>query len=45
MNLRLAHTAICVPDVDAATAWYADVLGNDDSDHVLELVEYPNARR
>ncbi|MBA3653706.1 MAG: VOC family protein [Actinobacteria bacterium] len=78
MTLRLAHTAICVPDVDAATAWYADVLGlrvlsppylmdgrsiaedmgellppppavkaailgNDDTDHVLELVEYPNA--
>jgi catechol 2,3-dioxygenase-like lactoylglutathione lyase family enzyme len=23
----LAHSAICVPDVDAATRWYADVLG------------------
>ncbi|MDX6287087.1 MAG: hypothetical protein QOG53_2572 [Frankiales bacterium] len=23
----LAHTAICVPDVDAAVAWYRDVLG------------------
>lgn len=23
----LAHTAICVPDVDAATQWYAEVLG------------------
>jgi len=23
----LAHTAICVPDVRAATNWYADVLG------------------
>jgi catechol 2,3-dioxygenase-like lactoylglutathione lyase family enzyme len=23
----LAHTAVCVPDVEAATAWYADVLG------------------
>jgi catechol 2,3-dioxygenase-like lactoylglutathione lyase family enzyme len=27
MNLRLAHTAVCVPDVDAAVAWYASVLG------------------
>jgi catechol 2,3-dioxygenase-like lactoylglutathione lyase family enzyme len=23
----IAHTAVCVPDVDAAVAWYADVLG------------------
>jgi methylmalonyl-CoA/ethylmalonyl-CoA epimerase len=23
----LAHTAICVPDVEAAVAWYRDVLG------------------
>jgi catechol 2,3-dioxygenase-like lactoylglutathione lyase family enzyme len=23
----MAHTAVCVPDVEAATAWYADVLG------------------
>jgi catechol 2,3-dioxygenase-like lactoylglutathione lyase family enzyme len=23
----LAHTAICVPDVEVATRWYADVLG------------------
>jgi catechol 2,3-dioxygenase-like lactoylglutathione lyase family enzyme len=23
----LAHCAICVPDVEAATRWYADVLG------------------
>ena len=23
----LAHTAICVPDVDAAVRWYRDVLG------------------
>jgi catechol 2,3-dioxygenase-like lactoylglutathione lyase family enzyme len=23
----LAHTAICVPDVEAAVGWYADVLG------------------
>jgi catechol 2,3-dioxygenase-like lactoylglutathione lyase family enzyme len=22
-----AHTAVCVPDVEAATRWYADVLG------------------
>jgi catechol 2,3-dioxygenase-like lactoylglutathione lyase family enzyme len=25
----LAHTAVCVPDVDAAVAWYRDVLGLD----------------
>jgi catechol 2,3-dioxygenase-like lactoylglutathione lyase family enzyme len=23
----LAHTAVCVPDVEAATRWYRDVLG------------------
>jgi catechol 2,3-dioxygenase-like lactoylglutathione lyase family enzyme len=23
----LAHTAVCVPDVDAAVAWYTEVLG------------------
>jgi catechol 2,3-dioxygenase-like lactoylglutathione lyase family enzyme len=23
----LAHTAVCVPDVDTAVAWYRDVLG------------------
>jgi catechol 2,3-dioxygenase-like lactoylglutathione lyase family enzyme len=23
----LAHTAVCVPDVEAAVAWYRDVLG------------------
>jgi catechol 2,3-dioxygenase-like lactoylglutathione lyase family enzyme len=23
----IAHAAVCVPDVDAATRWYADVLG------------------
>jgi catechol 2,3-dioxygenase-like lactoylglutathione lyase family enzyme len=23
----LAHAAICVPDIDAATRWYSDVLG------------------
>lgn len=23
----LAHTAVCVPDVDAAVAWYRDMLG------------------
>lgn len=23
----IAHTAVCVPDVDAAVRWYADVLG------------------
>jgi methylmalonyl-CoA/ethylmalonyl-CoA epimerase len=27
MLVGLAHTAICVPDVDAAVQWYADVLG------------------
>lgn len=27
MITGLAHTAICVPDVDAAVAWYRDVLG------------------
>ena len=25
--MRLAHTAICVPDVEAAVAWYESVLG------------------
>ncbi len=76
--MRLAHTAICVPDIDAAVAWYESVLGlqvlsppylmdgesiardmgellpdppavkaaiigNDEGDHVLEIIEYPNA--
>jgi Glyoxalase/Bleomycin resistance protein/Dioxygenase superfamily len=27
MIVGLAHTAVCVPDVDAAVAWYRDVLG------------------
>ena len=27
MIIGLAHTALCVPDVDAAVAWYRDVLG------------------
>ncbi len=27
MLTGLAHTAICVPDARAATAWYSDVLG------------------
>jgi nitroreductase/predicted enzyme related to lactoylglutathione lyase len=27
MITGLAHTAICVPDVEAAVAWYRDVLG------------------
>ena len=75
----IAHSAVCVPDVDAAVQWYADVLGFrvlsppyrmegeaierdmgelvpapvvikaaivglDDGDRVLELVEYPNVR-
>jgi catechol 2,3-dioxygenase-like lactoylglutathione lyase family enzyme len=73
-----AHAAICVPDVEAATRWYADVLGLQvlsppyrmageaierdmgelipspvvvkaaivglgPDDHVLELIEYPEA--
>lgn len=79
MITGLAHTALCVPDVDAAVAWYHDVLGlavlsppyrmegsdierdmgalvpspvlvkaaiigvADDSDRVIEVIEYPNA--
>ncbi len=27
MITGLAHTALCVPDVEAAVAWYRDVLG------------------
>ncbi len=27
MLIGLAHSAICVPDVEAACRWYADVLG------------------
>ncbi len=27
MITGLAHTGVCVPDVEAATAWYHDVLG------------------
>jgi catechol 2,3-dioxygenase-like lactoylglutathione lyase family enzyme len=27
MLTGIAHTAVCVPDVDAATKWYAEVLG------------------
>jgi catechol 2,3-dioxygenase-like lactoylglutathione lyase family enzyme len=73
----VAHTAICVPDVDEAVRWYTEVLGLrllsppyriegdaierdmgelvpspvvlraaivgiDDDDRVLEIVEYPN---
>jgi catechol 2,3-dioxygenase-like lactoylglutathione lyase family enzyme len=73
----LAHTAVCVPDMEAAIRWYGDVLGlrvlsppyrmegeaierdmgelvpspvvitaailgTDDGDRVIELVEYPN---
>ena len=76
--MKLAHTAICVPDAEAAVAWYADVLGltvlsppylmdgesiardmgellppppavraaivgNAEGDHVIEVIEYPNA--
>ena len=79
MATALAHTAICVPDVDAAVAWYesalglhvlsppyrmegdaierdmgelvpspvvvkAAILGFDATDHVIEVIEYPNAR-
>ena len=78
MKLELAHTAICVPDVEAAAEWYSSVLGlqllsppylmtgpsieadmrdlipepvavkaailgNSETDHVIELIEYPNA--
>ena len=79
MITGLAHTALCVADVDAAVAWYRDVLGltvlsppyrmdgpaierdmgelvpspvvvkaaiigvPDDSDRVIEVIEYPNA--
>ena len=76
MITGLAHTAVCVPDMDAAIEWYVDVLGlralspayrmdgdaiekdmgelvpspvvitaailgTDDGDRVIELVEYP----
>ena len=27
MIIGLAHAAVCVPDVEAATRWYSDVLG------------------
>jgi catechol 2,3-dioxygenase-like lactoylglutathione lyase family enzyme len=27
MLTGMAHTAVCVPDVEAATRWYAEVLG------------------
>jgi methylmalonyl-CoA/ethylmalonyl-CoA epimerase len=78
MMKGIAHTAICVADVEAATSWYesvlglrvlappyrmegeaierdmgelvpspvvvkASIVGFDDSDHVLELIEYPGA--
>jgi catechol 2,3-dioxygenase-like lactoylglutathione lyase family enzyme len=78
MLTGLGHVAVCVPDVDAAVAWYesvlgltvlsppylmegdaierdmgellpgrpvavkAAILGLGDSDHVLEVIEYPN---
>jgi catechol 2,3-dioxygenase-like lactoylglutathione lyase family enzyme len=77
MITGLAHTAVCVPDMDEAVRWYVDVLGftvlsppyrmegdaierdmgelvpspvvitaaivgTDDGDRVIELVEYPN---
>jgi catechol 2,3-dioxygenase-like lactoylglutathione lyase family enzyme len=76
----VAHTGVCVEDVDAAVRWYTEVLGLrllsppyrmagnaierdmgelvpspvvvkaaivgvDDDDHVLELLEYPNVER
>jgi catechol 2,3-dioxygenase-like lactoylglutathione lyase family enzyme len=79
MAISLAHTAVCVPDVDAAVAWYRDalglrvlsppyrmegeaierdmgelvpapvvvkaaILGFETGDHVIEVIEYPNAR-
>lgn len=79
MITGLAHTAVCVPDVEAAVRWYESVLGlrvlsppyrmfgdaierdmgelvpapvvitaaivgvDADSDHVLEVIEYPEA--
>jgi catechol 2,3-dioxygenase-like lactoylglutathione lyase family enzyme len=78
MITGLAHTAVCVPDVDAAVTWYRDVLGLtvlsppyrmdgdaiehdmgglvpspvvvkaaimgiDESDRVIEVIEYPKA--
>jgi catechol 2,3-dioxygenase-like lactoylglutathione lyase family enzyme len=78
MITDLAHTAVCVPDVDAAVTWYCDVLGLtvlsppyqmegdaierdmgelvpspvavkaaivgvDETDRVIEIVEYPNS--
>ena len=27
MLTGLAHSAVCVPDVEAATRWYSEVLG------------------
>jgi catechol 2,3-dioxygenase-like lactoylglutathione lyase family enzyme len=74
--MQLAHTAIRVPDIDAAVAWYesmlglrvlsppylmdgdsiardmgellpapaavkAAIIGNEEGDHVLEIIEYP----
>jgi catechol 2,3-dioxygenase-like lactoylglutathione lyase family enzyme len=78
MITDLAHTAVCVPDVDAAVTWYCDVLGLtvlsppyqmegdaierdmgelvpspvavkaaivgvDETDRVIEIIEYPNS--
>lgn len=78
MITGLAHTAVCVPDVDAAVEWYRDVLGLavlsppyqmegdaierdmgglvpspvvvkaaimgvDETDRVLEVIQYPTA--
>lgn len=77
MITGLAHTAVCVPDMEAAISWYVDVLGlqvlsppyrmegeaierdmgelvpapvvitaailgAEEGDRVIELVEYPN---
>jgi catechol 2,3-dioxygenase-like lactoylglutathione lyase family enzyme len=78
MITDLAHTAVCVPDVDVAVTWYCDVLGLrvlsppyqmegdaierdmgelvpspvavkaaivgvDETDRVIEIIEYPNS--
>jgi catechol 2,3-dioxygenase-like lactoylglutathione lyase family enzyme len=51
MITGLAHTGVCVPDCEAAVAYYRDVLGFTvlsppyvmDGDRVLEVIEYPRA--
>ena len=32
----VAHTAVCVPDVETAVAWYHDVLGLQGRSHLYE---------